>query len=354
MSILSTRFAKATVAVLAIAAGCRDQTPTAPVAATPTDPASQAVARCDVSIAARTMTCVAITNQRSMLANRLASSSMSANADRLLGGQDVYIKLTSTNNSFDNGTGIFSTDVTVQNLARVSMGTTDGVAALGVKVFFQQIPTVTSGSGTVTIDNADSSGTFVTTNQPYFAYAQILHPYEISNSKPLHFAVSAGVGTFSFVVYVDAPMTDETGTLLDRVWTGTTDTDWLTATNWRDGSAPDATSTVAIPTDSLLAPGHHSPTLAGNSTLANLRVGSGNTVDLGGHVLSVAGNVDALGVISNGVVDIMGPSAVIGGAFGGLQVSGAARTQRTITTSAAVSIPGTLTVADQSFVIRIP
>jgi len=130
---------------------------------------------------------------------------MSANRD-IIGGQNTFVKLTSSNVAYDPCTQIFEFDVTVQNLLNEAIGTPDGTLAdtAGVRVFFNQTPTATSGSGTITISNADGTGTFIGANQPYYKYAGALAHNEVSASKHWQFNVPSSVATFEFTVYVAA------------------------------------------------------------------------------------------------------------------------------------------------------
>jgi hypothetical protein len=124
----------------------------------------------------------------------------------LIGGQNSNVKLTSSNVSYNSGTGIFQFDVTVQNLMNEAIGTPDGTVADpdGIQVFFHSGPTVTgNGSGTVTVANADGTGTFTGTNQPYFAYHQILAQNAVSSAKTWQLQVTGSVSTFSFIVYIE-------------------------------------------------------------------------------------------------------------------------------------------------------
>jgi hypothetical protein len=123
----------------------------------------------------------------------------------LIGGQNSNVKLTSSNVSYDSGTEIFQFDVTVQNLMNEAIGTPDGVVAdpEGIQVFFHSGPTVTSGLGEITFANADGTGTFTGSNQPYFAYNEILAQNQVSAAKSWQLNVPATVTTFSFVVYIE-------------------------------------------------------------------------------------------------------------------------------------------------------
>jgi Lamin Tail Domain len=123
----------------------------------------------------------------------------------LIGGQNVNLKLTSSNVSYNSGTGIVQFDVTVQNLMNEAIGTPDGTVADpdGVQVFFSSGPHVTNGSGTVTVANADGTGTFTGSSQPYFAYHEILAHNAVSSARTWQMQVTGQVSTFNFVVYVE-------------------------------------------------------------------------------------------------------------------------------------------------------
>src|SRR5437016_14604059 len=81
-------------------------------------------------------------------------------ADLIVGGENIDVLLKSTNVRYDPATQIFQADVTVQNLLTPTLGTPDGNSVSGVKVFFHAGPSVVSGSGAVTVANADGAGTF--------------------------------------------------------------------------------------------------------------------------------------------------------------------------------------------------
>jgi hypothetical protein len=124
----------------------------------------------------------------------------------IIGGQGTYLQLTSSNVSFDSATSILSADVTVKNLMNEAMGTPDGVVADpdGIQVFFHAGPTVTAGTGTVEVINADGIGTFTAGGQLYFAYEEILVKNEVSSPRTWEFEVLGDVETFEFIVYVEA------------------------------------------------------------------------------------------------------------------------------------------------------
>jgi len=135
----------------------------------------------------------------------------SASADLILGEQGQFVTLASANVSYDGAQ--FSFDVTVQSLIPQPLATADGVTsnAQGVEAFFASGPTVTSGTGSISVANADGVGTFTDANQPYFQYMGsalgadgILSRNEISAAKPWILNVDSTVSTFSFLVYVNA------------------------------------------------------------------------------------------------------------------------------------------------------
>jgi hypothetical protein len=325
-----------------LASACVD-VPTMP---SPQDPATVAVPalQCNVNVQAETLTCTAPDPAR--LNHAIA-------ANRIVGGQDVNVKLSGSGISYDAGTEIFSLNVTVQNLMRQAIGTPDGSTVQGVRIFFAQGPTAYPG-GTVTVANPSGTAFFTEPDQTYFEYAQILQPYEISSPLTWMFNMPAGVAGFTFVVYVSAPMPNEMLTLLDRVWTGAADNAWLNTGNWRDGLVPDSASAVSVPPDSLLA-GSSTPTLSADAQLTHLRVGGGSVLNLGGYTLTAWGNVDAPGTISGGVLRLGGPTSLLRGQVPSLIVNAATELQGSTVASGAVSIAGSMTILGSTpLTISIP
>lgn len=124
-------------------------------------------------------------------------------ARSIYGGQNTLVRLTSAD--ADTAGGVFEVDVTVTNLlADQAIGTVDGQTPHvgGVRVFFSSVPTVTGGSGTVSIANADGEGVFTGPEQPYFAWSEVIAPGATSSVKPWRFAITPDVERFSFVVLV--------------------------------------------------------------------------------------------------------------------------------------------------------
>jgi hypothetical protein len=182
------------LAALALLAACADRSPLAPdPAAAGPKPATQRF-ECIAKVRERTVTCAA----PAPLSSRARGA--------IIGGQGQYVKLTSSNVAFDAGTGTFSFDETVQNLLPYAIGTLDGVNPdpAGIRVFFNSGPTVTSGWGAVTVQNADGVGVFTATNQPYFQYPGILAPSATSAAKTWQFHVDPDVAFFVFTLFVSA------------------------------------------------------------------------------------------------------------------------------------------------------
>lgn len=118
-------------------------------------------------------------------------------------GQNELVKLTSSNASYDAGTGTFSVEVTVQNLMNESIGTPDGVTAdpEGVMVFFVNDPFGTGASvGEVTVANQDGATFFTSANQVYHRYNEVLDKDEVSSVKTWQFQMPNTVTGFRFSV----------------------------------------------------------------------------------------------------------------------------------------------------------
>src|SRR5205807_3367621 len=183
------------LAVLCGVAACTDHTgPTAPA-----PPSSSRVISCQADVRARILACAA--------PNPSPASGISA--DLVLGGQGAYVALRSSNVSYNGGSTTFQADVTVENLTAQPLGTPDGNTVTGVKVFFSSGPTVTSGTGTVTVANPDGTQTFTQAAQPYFLYNQILGTAEVSASRTWQWTVPTTVTRFAFQVLVDAASPQE-------------------------------------------------------------------------------------------------------------------------------------------------
>jgi hypothetical protein len=94
----------------------------------------------------------------------------------------------------------------VQNLLKQSIGTLDGTAVTGVKVFITDFH-ATSGSGTLSVANADGTGTFTAPNQPYFDYHETIAPNGYTGNKLWKFNVpnTVTVVSMSILVATDFP-----------------------------------------------------------------------------------------------------------------------------------------------------
>src|SRR5207244_12032612 len=70
-------------------------------------------------------------------------------------------------------------------------------------------PTVTSGTGTVTVANRDGTGTFTQAGQPFFLYNEILATAQVSAARTWRWTVPTTVNRFAFQVLVDAASPQE-------------------------------------------------------------------------------------------------------------------------------------------------
>lgn len=183
--------------LLAAAAACGDRTPVS--GGPPSAPPPVAVKLgCTVQVRAGTMTCA-------------PGAGTAVRGNLVIGGQGSYLQLTTGNVHYDGELAQLSADVTLQNLMPQPMGTADGTtpSADGNLVFFDQGPAVTEGTGTVTVANPDTTGTFTAAGQPAFRYPGIVHPNETSAPRTWAFAVPATVVTFQFTVYVYTALPNE-------------------------------------------------------------------------------------------------------------------------------------------------
>ena len=186
--------------VLLVAACAESNAPTAPKILFRTE-----MITCQASIRAGTLTCGESQAQ--------ASAGAGPNFNLVLGGQGALVRLASSGTSYDGGTQTFATNVTVENLIAQPMNTADGFNpdAGGIKVFFNAPPAVTGGTGTVSVANADGTGTFTASNQDFFLYSSgaTLASGSTTSPKLWQFTVPTTVTQFTFEVFVTTRLPDE-------------------------------------------------------------------------------------------------------------------------------------------------
>jgi hypothetical protein len=191
------------VALAVVVAACSDRG--GPLLPRPDDPGVKpptegvlAALECSGSTATRTVSC----------APAAPPAGVRASQELTLGGQGEFVHLRSDNIVVAQDT--FGFDVTVQNLIRQAIGTTDGTTpdSEGVRVFFHTGPNVTGGGGgTIAVANPDGTATFTAADQPFFRYSENLADSIISAPKTwkLQFShPSGGDVSFAFTLYVIA------------------------------------------------------------------------------------------------------------------------------------------------------
>src|SRR5829696_7084504 len=131
-----------------LSAACSDHVaPVAPIAPDDVVPAGIAPPTTTGAASSKVLLCRANVSALTVSCDESAPTSGAAR-DLIVGGQNLYVKLTSSGLLYVAGTGSFTFDLTVQNLIPQAMGTNDGTTAdgAGVQVFFQTLPTVTGGT----------------------------------------------------------------------------------------------------------------------------------------------------------------------------------------------------------------
>jgi hypothetical protein len=191
-----------------LAVACTEDEPTAPVAK------KNAPSQVDKSALVAALTCHANTIERTVTCGapssgnekKLGGSDQEPNI--IIGGQDVFVAVKSSNVNYNSGTGAFTFDVTVRNLIPQPMGTADTTGAQaadpnGIRVFFSSGPNVTQGTGTATVVG-DGIGTFTGANQPYYQYNAVLDQFEITPPKTWQLNMPSTVEKFDFLLLISA------------------------------------------------------------------------------------------------------------------------------------------------------
>jgi hypothetical protein len=139
-------------------------------------------------------------------------------AGLIVGGQNVYVRLEATGHAYDAADSTYRIQVGIQNLMAQVFGSPDGASATGVRIFFQVLPEVTQGSGTVAVDSADGTATFLSAGQPYYAYPEALPTGVASEPRTWRFKMGPDVEEFYFGVLVEGDMPHAQSLLLIRPW----------------------------------------------------------------------------------------------------------------------------------------
>jgi hypothetical protein len=179
---------------LSLLAACADVPPTAPPVDLQPQPPADALAAFDCTVRVRS---AAVTCASPAPAAGGASAS-------IFGGQGVNVRFTSSNLRHDTAAGLFSMDVTVQNLLLNPMGAADPVSVTGVYAFFHGGPV--SATGTVEVHRPDGNGMFTGGMQVYYHWPELLPRNGVSQPSRWEFRVSPTVETFQFSVLVEADL----------------------------------------------------------------------------------------------------------------------------------------------------
>jgi Interleukin-like EMT inducer/Glycosyl hydrolases family 2, TIM barrel domain len=193
---VSPAFSAALLCVAGALAACTDRRGPVLVEPPPGGPGAAAVVECTGSVARRTVVC-----------RPSAGGGGGVRANEIVyGGQDVFVRVLAGPGTVTADT--FAFDVTVQNLIPQPIGTADGATADsgGVKVFFAAGPAVVSGTGDVTVANADGIGSFTAVDQPFFRYVGIVRPDSLSATRRWKLRFTPGADEFSFHLSVSAPV----------------------------------------------------------------------------------------------------------------------------------------------------
>jgi hypothetical protein len=282
-----------TVAAVGLAA-CIDDDPTAPRFLATSKPLRTSVP-CEATVATRTISCSTI------------PGGLSAN---IIGGQNVYLKVTTSNVSYDSGTSSFAFDLTLQNLLNEEIGTPgEGIPdPAGIKVFFHGGPTTTGGSGVISVSNPDGTASITAPDQPYFVYNEVLSKDEVSSSKRWELSIPSTVSSFSFNLLIEAEVAPRlviNEVMANPSTTEIPETDWEWFELYNAGSLPVELQNLVVADSAasgrrpfhlisssvIIQPGAYAVLAGSTNTSAN----GGVTADYAfGSALSLANSLDAI------------------------------------------------------------
>lgn len=202
------RLSTALPIVFVLLAACSDALPSGIAdgpAPTPTPGSYRAELRCTAEVGQPRLTC-----------DGDAADGAGPRRSLVVGGQHVYVRLTSSGAGYNASDSIFQVDVSVENLMAQVFGSPDGEVQTGLRVFFESGPTPVGGPGSVEVENADGVAVFLAAPAPYFAYETMLYTAEVSETKTWRFKMDPEVHRFVFTVYVQGELPHEQSVLLFR------------------------------------------------------------------------------------------------------------------------------------------
>jgi hypothetical protein len=197
------------ITLAAVAIACTEDVPTSPKAKTPdaSEITREVVAAlsCHASVVERSVTCDAPVGSSTRPSNPEVQPGP---ANIIIGGQHVFVEVTTTNVNYDGGTGAFTFDTKIRNLIPQPLGTADTTGAEapdpdGIRIFFAAGPNATSGSGIITV-SGDGTATFTAAGQPYYQYSTVLDQFEVSSAKTWQLNMPPTVLNFDFILLVSA------------------------------------------------------------------------------------------------------------------------------------------------------
>lgn len=205
------RAATPAAALLMLAACAGDPAPSAPDA-DGAPPAASTSAAAPLGL----VTCQGSVTTGSITCGNGTPSDSADGANVLLGGKNVYVEMgpTSCAGCYDGGTERFTFNMTLKNLSAQWLGSATSFSAHadGIRVALTST-SVTGGSGTITANNATSTGTFTAPNQSYWQLAGNLAPNSTSSATSVVLNVPSTVTTFTFQMAVSATIPQEAGIL---------------------------------------------------------------------------------------------------------------------------------------------
>jgi hypothetical protein len=196
--------AASSIAFLLFAAACSDLPSAVTAIPAPQPSTVRAELRCTAYVEQPRVTCES------------TADGAGARRNLIIAGQHVYLRLASSDASYNPADSIFQVNVTVQNLMTQAFGTPDGETDSGLTVFFATGPTPVPAGGNVEVHNEDGEAIFFSSLEPYFNHGGLLYTGETSESRTWQFKMDPEIGRFVFTVFVRGQVPHESSLLLFR------------------------------------------------------------------------------------------------------------------------------------------
>ncbi len=267
------------------------------------------------------------------------------------------VTLSSANATFasaNTGTGIAITSNYSLSGANASAYTLTSQPSLTARDITKAVITITANNqnvvygtaaATVTGDGSYSSGGYVNSETSAVISGSVTYSTNYTSttaSGTAGLTITPDVSGLTATNYSFSPVAGAVSVYCStNTWIGVTSSAWNVGSNWCSAGVPSSGAAIIIPAGTP-----NQPVLSASTTIGDLSLASGATLDLNGNILTINGAITGTGTFKGTATS----SLVIGGAAGTVNFAGSNNTIRNLTldASSSATLGATLNIAGGS------